>query len=70
MSQSFGRIDDIYKVLKVGTFRISQLGTFTVKSFPQRKIKHPAKGYIVMIPARKVLKFTQSAQVKRMLKEI
>jgi nucleoid DNA-binding protein len=49
------------------TFRIKNLGVFTVKHFPERKLKHPQTGEVVTLKARNVLKFTQDAIIKKII---
>ena len=53
-------------VLKVTpSFTIQGLGTFTVKDFAARNLKHAKLGHIIQLPARKVLTFKQSKEVRK-----
>lgn len=70
MTRQFAQIDNLEHLLSQGVFRIGNLGTFRVKFFRQRKISRATDKEIITLPDRFVLKFTQSAQVKRALKNI
>lgn len=48
-----------------GSFTIPCLGTFTIKSFAARNLKHAKLGHIIQLPARKVLTFKQSKEVRK-----
>jgi len=49
------------------SFRIKNLGVFSVKHFPERKLKHPQTGEVVVLKARNVLKFTQDPIIKKII---
>lgn len=44
------------------------LGTFTVRTYPARKIYNPATGEIIRLPARKSVAFKPSARLRARLK--
>lgn len=51
-----------------GRFEWRGLGTFTVRSYPARKIHNPATGKTITLPARRSVAFKPSSQLRSKLK--
>lgn len=58
-------IPELEKALKAGEqVEIAGVGTAVLKEYPARKMKHAKLGHIIDIPARKLVKFTTSNEMK------
>lgn len=58
------------ELAKTGRFEWRGLGTFTVRTYPPRRIHNPATGRIITLPARKSVSFRPSQKIRATLKVI
>lgn len=56
------------EVASVGRFEWRGLGTFTVRTYPGRKIHNPATGQTITLPARRSVAFKPSTRLRSKLK--
>jgi DNA-binding protein HU-beta len=56
------------ELVKVGRFEWRGFGTFTVRTYPARKIHNPATGKNIALPARKSITYKPSQKIRARLK--
>lgn len=56
------------QLLRTGRLEWKGLGTFTVRTYPPRRLHNPATGKTIEIPARSSVTFKPSTQIRARLK--